>query len=362
MKETPEAAAAKPRVGWMDALRGIAIVLVVLDHSLRFVHTETRWDFLPVLDPISDALNPIRMPAMAFLSGLLLVPSLAKGPAPYLWGKVRNVAWPLLVWALVYKLVWIAAAPFTGTRHSLSDLLTVAWNPPGHLWYLRDLFLFYLIHLLLSRAALPRTPLMLGTAALSVVLCTFQEAATNNGEWQRFWFLLAFFTLGGWLSGRPGLLDRILARVSVRAAAFVAAAAMVPVGLALGNIRYEWESVPFTLGGIAVLALAAQALCRTPASDAFRFLGRNSLTIYVAHWLVVSTAAVALSRAAPWLGGAPTALAVFAAGLSLSVATVLLVRAVPVLDVLFSFPRRGGRGRGGEGRAAAPPRVARAHD
>jgi uncharacterized membrane protein YcfT len=356
MTSLPETRAGKPRVEWMDALRGMAIVLVVLDHSIYYIH-EGGFTDLAVIDKVSDMLNPVRMPAMAFLSGLLLAPSLRKGARTYLWGKVDNVVWPFLVWAVIYKLVWIAAVPLTGTPHHLSDLLAIAWAPPGHLWYLRDLFAFYVLHLALSRVSLPRTPMLFCAAAAAILLAALQETGFNNGQGERFFFLFAFFTLGGWLSDHPDRFEAILRNPWARTAASAFAVATVPATLAWGNMRYEWESTPFTTGAIGLLALTAQGLCRTPLSAGLRFLGRNSLMVYVGHWLIVAVSAMLVTRYAADLNPTVMAIFVLVAGIGFSVAGIHLVRQVPALDALFSFPRRRPRkqGRAAPGSASGAP-------
>ena len=63
------------RVGWLDSLRGVAILLVVVLHAgeaLRVAVGPT-----PGLDQVNLFLEPFRMPVLMFLSGFLLPQSLA---------------------------------------------------------------------------------------------------------------------------------------------------------------------------------------------------------------------------------------------------------------------------------------------
>ena len=361
METSPERKPEKPRIEWMDALRGIAIMLVVFEHSTRFVHQELGSSFIPVLDPISDTLNPIRMPAMAFLSGLLLAPSLAKGAAPYLWGKVRNVAWPFVVWSFLYISAWIVAAPISGTPHSYAEMGAILWDPPGHLWYLRDLFVFYLVSLAIhalpaSRSPGGRTLAMLGAAALSVTACALTRTEDGQGQFERIFFLGAFFLLGGWFSAQPRKVEALLSDPRVAIAAVATALLLIPVAMTLGNVRYDWRSVPLTLAGIVSMALVTRSLCRTAASPALRFMGRTSLTIYVFHWIVVAGTAIVVAKLVPDIPPAAMTLLVFGVGMAASLAMVFLARRVPALDILFSFPRS-------PRRAASPgqPTAPRAH-
>ena len=64
----------KARIGWMDTLRGMAIILVIFDHALY--HATLNSDSVPEwIATLSLIFNPLRMPLMVFLSGMLLSPS-----------------------------------------------------------------------------------------------------------------------------------------------------------------------------------------------------------------------------------------------------------------------------------------------
>src|SRR5690606_791284 len=89
------------RLDWMDFLRGLSILLVVLHHSTQIV--SERVDELPeVFVFISNFFAPYRMPMLMFLSGLLVAGSLQRPAGEYLWGKVRRILWPIIVWTLIY--------------------------------------------------------------------------------------------------------------------------------------------------------------------------------------------------------------------------------------------------------------------
>ncbi|HSK39076.1 MAG TPA: acyltransferase, partial [Arenibaculum sp.] len=185
--QTPAATrSGKSRIEWMDALRGLAIVLVVYDHALRFT-IEYAGQAPAVLTFISETLNPLRMPAMVFLSGMLLSASLSKGPATYIKGKVRNILYPYLLWSAIYVTLFIAAQPITGSDHGWWEYTEIFYSPPAHLWFLYYLFFYYLLMLGLQRV--PRLVIAGGSLTLAVLMADVPLLP-------RFWFLFAFFALG----------------------------------------------------------------------------------------------------------------------------------------------------------------------
>lgn len=329
---SPPSAPGRARIEWMDALRGMAIILVIFDHAIRF--TGQYAGTVPVAPGfLSDVVTPLRMPAMVFLSGMLLSASIAKGRAAYMEGKFRNILYPYLLWSAVYVTLFIAAQPVTGGDHDVSEYGRILYDPPGHLWFLYYLFFYYALMLALHRV--PRLPLAAAALLLSVL-------SADIPMMPRFWFLFAFFALGDLAARRSDLWLGLLKRRG-----WVAAAALAAAGLVIGavegvDLRYQLASVPSVVGGIVLLILVAEHLCRTRASAALRFIGRNSLPFYILHWLMIALAAVLLRRLladVPEEAGSWVMLALcFAVGLAGSLLAVWTVGAFR-LSWLFSLPK-----------------------
>ncbi|MCR2808914.1 MULTISPECIES: acyltransferase [unclassified Microbacterium] len=321
------------RIEWMDVLRGTSIVLVVFNHAILFASS------VPTGSPeIAWALNqvfaPIRMPLMVFLSGLLVAPSLARGWKVYLGGKARRVLYPYLVWsaiALVLLYLWgirdglvggATPAPVTAW-----EPLRVLYDPLEHLWFLYDLFLFYVIALAITRIS----PLWIAAAALVAA------ALVPEFSVRRFLFLLVFFLLGVWMSQHPGTLNRVLSRrwvLWVCAAVSVGTVAAVVVGIGL---RYTAISAPFAAAGIGLAILAARRIGSAGVLRPLRFVGRDSLVFYIVHWWPTSLGvAIGAATGNGWVA----LLAGTVVGLLVSTAVAWLIRVWPPLNWLFSAPQR----------------------
>ena len=80
--------------------------------------------------------------------------------------------------------------------------LQVLLDPLEHLWFLYDLFIFYVIALVTPRIS----PLWIAGPAL------FAAALVDDFSVRRFFFLLVFFMLAVWMSQRPSTLGRLLSR------------------------------------------------------------------------------------------------------------------------------------------------------
>lgn len=317
----------------MDVLRGTSIVLVVFNHAILFASA------LPTGSPeiawaINQVFAPIRMPLMVFLSGLLVAPSLARGWKPYLRGKARRVLWPYAVWstvALVALYLWnirdgvvggIAPAAVTPW-----EPLRLLYDPLEHLWFLYDLFLFYVIALLVSRIS----PLWIAAAAFVLA------AVVPDFSARRFFVLLVFFMLGVWMSQRPGMLSRVLSRRWVAwLCAAVSTGTLAAVALGVG-LRYEAISVPFAAAGIVLALLAARRWGSAAVFRPLRFVGRDSLVYYIIHWWPTS---LGVAIGASTGSGVIALLTGLVMGLLVSTGVAWLIRLWPPVNWLFSAPQK----------------------
>jgi uncharacterized membrane protein YcfT len=321
------------RIEWMDVLRGTSIVLVVFNHAILFASA------LPTGSPeIAWALNqlfaPIRMPLMVFLSGLLVAPSLARGWRPYLAGKVRRVLWPYLVWsavALLLLYLWDIRDGLVGgvtpAAVTPGDLLRPLYDPLEHLWFLYDLFLFYVIALAVRRIS----PLWIGAGALVAAFFA------SDFSVMRFLFLLVFFMLGVWMSQHPGTLNRVLApRWVVWACAAVSLGLVAAVVLGHG-LRYEAISAPFAAAGIGLAIITARRFGSARALRPLRFVGRDSLVYYIVHWWPTSLGvAIGAATGLGWVA----LVTGMVLGLLVSTGVAWLIRVWPPLNWLFSAPQK----------------------
>ena len=239
------ASAVGSRHVWMDVMRGAAVLLVVLFHVL------IQADRLGLPDPpralavFSRLASPLRLPAMVFLSGLLLPMSLRKGPRRFLEGKLRRIAWPYVVWSAVTLGCWQLLRPVLPTGHDPVEMLSIAWAPVGILWFLHHLFVYYVALLALQRVPL-LVPLAATVAATTMV---------SNNDLERFFFYFAVFVLGAMVAQHLGTFERLLHDRWAVALSVLLTAALVVATLQGVHVRHQVAWLP--LVGAAVVVMAA---------------------------------------------------------------------------------------------------------
>lgn len=137
-------AANQARVDWVDATRGIGIVLVVYAHALRGL---VAADLYPASQSamLQDRLiYTFHVPLFFFLAGLWVERAVRRGSGQFLRGKVVTIVWPYLLWSLAEGTITLAVAPATNTGMTPNDLLGILITPIHHYWFLYALFLCHL--------------------------------------------------------------------------------------------------------------------------------------------------------------------------------------------------------------------------
>ncbi|MDQ0735880.1 acyltransferase family protein [Arthrobacter agilis] len=312
------------RIGWLDSLRGAAILLVVVLHAgeaLRVAVGST-----PGLDQFNLFLEPFRMPVLMFLSGILLPQSLAKSGRRYFAGKASRVAWPYVLWSVIT----LAATGELGPVR----MAEVLYRSPTYLWYLWFILVFYALAYPLRRVP----PLWIAGSglALSFVLPHASRPGTMA-------FLAGFFFFGAWCARSAPLVQRTIGRPWVLAMAAASAVTVGVLNVAGRDVLYRGEFVWGVVGALGVVCWAFPRLGANRATAALEFVGRHSIVFYVVHLapiMVTLALADAAGLAGTWL---LPLLLVTGVGIPLGIAWVYSTREHASVDLLFEAPALGRR-------------------
>lgn len=255
------------RLAWMDSLRGFAILLVLIWHASAI--PALLGVEMPIwLRTANDVLLPFRMPMLMFLSGLLLVRSLAKPLRVYYLGKLQLIAWPYLLFALLHNVSFEAVAPLWHPR---------AWISTGYLWFLFFILIYYLVAPLLKQ--IPPAIVPLFCFALAIVL-------PHDDAFQRFFYFAGFFFTGYLASRHRDQFERISSNGHIALVGGVAAAVLGSFS-ALNDVQYRAEFALLSLGGIISAVYVMRRVGDAPWTRPLQFVGRTSLVYYTAHFPIM---------------------------------------------------------------------------
>ncbi len=281
-------APARGRIRWMDALRGLAITMVVYLHSADSMALKFD-DLDPIFTQINGYFSPFRMPALMLLSGLLVAGSMRKGAGRYFKGKLSGILYPYIIWSIVSYGLFIYRAHFNG-KPVVEFWHSLFFEPMAYLWFIYYIFFYYVISFFVLR--LHWSVSLLGSLALYLVL--------KDTELDRFMFHLPFFILGGVLGYHLEAFKHFVERTSWLAALALAGLVgwyvMAYHGMVATGGAYQPISMVLALAMTLVLLRVVTFKWAGPVLRPFEWFGRNSLVLFLVHFPVTWVAPVILAR------------------------------------------------------------------
>ena len=292
--EAPSPAQRAARLGWVDAAKGVGILLVVFGHVWRGL-ANGGVVIEPVLfERVDRFVYLFHMPLFFFLSGLFLARALGnRSLAAYAGLRAEQLIYPFFVWSYLsagFRLLAGGSASRGGL--SVQDALLYPFEANDIYWFLWALFVIQLCLAALDRApAGLRRIALAGLIAASVLVTARGTALPVIGSALHY---LPFVALG---QAMAGWADRpVGARLGwLGVALFLASegTAMVLMPEGVGALA----AAAMAVAGISLaIAAVVQAMPRSGAVRAAATLGALSLPIYLAHVIAASGARVVALR------------------------------------------------------------------
>lgn len=143
-----------PRETYIDALKGLAILLVILAHALQRSLPDIQGNIY------FNFIAAFHMPLFMFLSGYILYLNKAEYDLKWIWKKFLRLIVPFFTWTIIfyYAIDFNFTGLFSFVDYSgslLDSILRTVMHPGNGLWFLWVLFIFYLIAAGASRSGRP---------------------------------------------------------------------------------------------------------------------------------------------------------------------------------------------------------------
>jgi uncharacterized membrane protein YcfT len=329
------------RVAWIDAARGLAILLVVVIHATQWIElTPIR---IPGWDGVNEVLSTLRMPLFFMCAGILATKWLSASWADLVSRKVFFLFWVYLLWQPIGSLAAVVAARITGDQLTpLRMVVSLAMTPARprfELWFIWALALFFIAARLCAR--LPLTP-QLAIAACFTVFWFSNLIPAGNLGWNGVPKYYLFFLIG--IHYRSVLLD-FAARLSRTTSLLVL---LGWVALATGAYRSGALYFPGIGLAVRLIGLAAGIALAVTLQDVpfLRYLGSRTLQIYLAHtpliivfvWLI--DLGIRRDPSAAWIADVKWELPIVLAVPAVGVALLLHELLAPTRAYVFYEPPR----------------------
>jgi uncharacterized membrane protein YcfT len=274
------------RMQWVDAARGVCIVLVSLFHA-GLVFAGPYGVTNGIWPEVSDVLAPLRMPLFFFVSGLLARGALTR-PLARTRRRTVGLFYLYALWTLLHLYV---AALWRGWALPDPGLAALAALLPAGSWYLYALVVFFLVAVAADRllrgsavwVLLPALVLsvcapMVDTVSAGLLPWPYGPVFFGSMAANLVWFLAGVFG--------SAALAAVRARATWwRLAASVAVfAALTSVAFGMG-VQRDAKPLLSLVALFAALQLFALVPLDNPAGRLVAAIGRRTLPIYVMQWI-----------------------------------------------------------------------------
>lgn len=306
-KEAPDGSS---RVDWVDAAKGICIILVVMMHTtlgLEKAVGHTGW-----MHALVAFSQPFRIPDFFLISGLFLAATIDRPWRLYIDRKVVHFFYFYVLWVVIQFAFKGTFAVLDGESVAsvLRSMAFAMVQPFGTLWFIYLLPVFFIVTKLMRN----HPWLLLGIAAFLEIIPTDTAfliqpmaeafgAGTVDGGWvliDEFCARYVYFVAGYLFATR---IFSIAAWVRDNAALSVCcllAWALANGGLVLAGVS-GWPIISLMLGFAGAMAIVAVAalVSRLPAFWPLLHAGANSIVVYLAFFLPMVISRLVMLKVVP---------------------------------------------------------------
>lgn len=322
----------QPRVDWVDVAKGLCITLVVMMHSTLGVEAaagEEGW-----MHAVVAFAKPFRIPDFFLIAGLFLAARIDRPWRSYLDTKVAHFAYFYVLWVTIqFAFKAPAFAADYGVFGVLKLYVLSFVQPFGTLWFIYLLPIFFVVAKAAREAGINWIVVLLIGAAL--------EVAPIETGWlliDEFCARFVYFYAGYALAPHIFRLAAEAARHPVTSGAMIGLWALANGILVSEGVAGE-PVVGLMLGfaGAGAIVVTAVFLTMIPISKPIRYVGENSIVVYLTFFLPMVIMRTALLKLGVFDVGTVSML-VLLAGVTGPVVFHAIITRLGILGFLYKRP------------------------
>ncbi len=290
------------RLDWVDAAKGISIILVVMMHSAYGVG-EDLGD-IGILHYVIGWASPFRMPEFFLISGLFLAQVIDRPWRLYADRRVLHYIYFYALWVVLQ----VGFKVGLGTGDVGSALAQVGWavvEPYGVLWFIYMLAVYSLVAKLLHTLKVPHwAALLLGGG---LMLAPIQTGYGLVGHFAAYFvyfyvgyvFAPRVFRIVEWAQRHVVLSTVALAGLSIVLAylVFGGGVQMHPRGIEMGYAAFPPLHLLLGLAGSLAVCVTGGLLVQLPWMNWLRWLGEHSIVVYLSFSIPMAASRTLILKA-----------------------------------------------------------------
>ncbi len=273
------------RQRWLDVVKGIAIILVVMGHVGSTYGGDAASHSFNVFH---EFIYSFHMPLFMFVSGYLFTSSMKKNYRAMALSKLITYGIPYVVFSIVYWAMKTLGGAFVNNAVSFKDLVMIPIFPLSFMWYLYALLIMTELSLLIGKKN-KRSVLVVAVICRILwesltIIQGFTDSWVNNLIVTDFiknyiWFALGFTSADKLASDLQKARNPVKLTVSVFGLIILAAVA------AIGLTKVPFVRILWGLIGIVTVFCVGHLIAKNTFLE---YMGRNTMQIYLIHGTVIS--------------------------------------------------------------------------
>ncbi|MGJ8527695.1 acyltransferase family protein [Maritalea sp.] len=289
------------RLDWVDAAKGISILLVVMLYATNSAGEATN--NIGALHYVIGFATPFRMPEFFLISGLFLASVIARPWAKFADRRAVHYLYFYVLWAIIHIVLKVGIA----SRDPGMALEALGWaviQPYGVLWFIYVLALTSLATKVLMELRIPHWLAFAGAAALNLAQLDTQSYALDQFARYYVFFYAGYafapfiFNVVDKAMNAPKAALAILAIWALANGALVFTPGFVaePGHFTMGLAEIPVIKIVLALIGTLALCVGAGLLTKVKWMGWLSYIGKRSLVIYVAFVLPMGIARTILVK------------------------------------------------------------------
>ncbi len=289
------------RLDWVDAAKGISIILVVMMHSAYGVGEDLGGT--GILHYIIGWATPFRMPEFFLISGLFMAQVVGRPWRLFADRRVVHYFYFYFLWVILQVLFKVGLG--TGdVGEAVSQILWSVVDPYGVLWFIYMLAIYAVATKLLHDLKVPHWAALGVSAALMMFLPKTGIYTLDHFAAYAVYFYagyagaqLVFRIVDEALANIPAALAfLVLFAVLEGVLVFGGGSALHPRGLTMGYAAFPPLHLALGFGGSLFVCLLGALLIRLPFMNWLRWLGEHSIVVYLSFSIPMAASRELLLR------------------------------------------------------------------
>lgn len=274
------------RIDWIDALKGFAIITVVIGHCATDCMSSGNYPaYKSLINAIYSSIYSFHMPLFFTISGYVfyLSKSYEKYKLKVLDFTIIYVIWSFFMWLSKFVMGSRINNPVT-----IEDLFKIIYQPIMVYWYLYVLIIFYLLFSIFKIAKIDKDLVLVMATVAIISRCLNLEIGVLN----KMLYHMYFWVLGGYIASSNFLFTLSKSKIVMCLAFCFVNIVLYFQHFALLNMVAVLKSTLLATVATILLFIAFNRNLYG-FNNALKIFGKNVLAIYVVHCFITGGLRVA---------------------------------------------------------------------